>query len=80
MIIENWKSAYRMHSVQLASALALVAGLEPFIPQLAAMLPDGWASFAAVLIIVARLASQKSLQKTTPQEVWDEAMKAKDRK
>jgi hypothetical protein len=78
MLIKNWKQAYKMHSVQLAAIVATVAGLEPFIPQLAAFLPDGWASVAAVLIVVARLASQNKLHETTPKELWDEAMRDKD--
>lgn len=78
-MIENWKQAYRMHSVQLAAIVAFLAGLEPFIPQLAEVLPDGWASVAAGLIIVARLAKQKSLRRTTLEQILDDMARAKNR-
>lgn len=77
-MIENWKKAYKMHSVQLAIIVATIAGFEPFIPQLAAFLPKGWVSGAAMLIVIARLIKQGSLKDTTPQEVWDETVRAVD--
>lgn len=78
-MIENWKHAYKMHSVQLAALIAIVAGLEPFVPELQGKLPEAWVSVAAVLVVVARLMRQSSLATKTPQEVWDEAVKAKEK-
>lgn len=78
-MIENWKQAYRMHSVQLAALVAFLAGLEPFIPQLAEFLPDGWASAAAGLIIVARLAKQNGLRRTTIEQILDDIAESKKR-
>ena len=77
-MIQNWKKFYRMHSVQLAVALGVLAGLEPYVPMLASVLPAAWVPIAALLIVVARLVRQGKLEETTPTEVWDEAMKARD--
>lgn len=78
-MIQNWKQAYKFASVQLAVLVAIIAGIEPFFPVLSENLPDGWASAAAVLIVVARLIQQKSLETSTPQSVWDEAMRMRER-
>lgn len=78
-MIQDWKKAHKMHSVQLAALIAVVAGLEPLIPELHGRLPDHWVSIAAVLVVVARLVRQKSLETPTLDEVWDEAMRAKER-
>jgi hypothetical protein len=80
MMIENWKSAHKMYSVQIAAALGAIAGLEPFFPQISEHLPPGWGAVFAVLFVVARLARQDKLKETTPQELWDETLKRIEKK
>lgn len=54
-LIEGWNRAWRFGSVQWATVLAILAGLEPELPRLAAFLPDRWAMWLAIVVIVARL-------------------------
>lgn len=77
-MIENWKKAYRLHSVQVAAAFGILGLLEPFFPEISKHLPPGWAAGLAVLLIVARLAKQDKLKETTPQELWNETLKKLD--
>jgi hypothetical protein len=58
MMISNWKQAYKFLSVQLLAVLIALASLEPFVPQIAALLPDHWVPIFGALVIVARVISQ----------------------
>lgn len=60
-LIENWRSAWRMLSVQVAALLALVAAAYDYLPVLQTYLPEGWIKYAALLVIVARLIKQPKL-------------------
>lgn len=61
-LIENWRRAWRMLSVQLSAAIVLLAAAEPYLPQLRDVLPDHWYAAMAVLVIVARLVKQPKLE------------------
>lgn len=62
-LIPNWQEAWKMVSVQLMALIALVAACEPYLPQLQRSLPDGWASYALPVVILARLIKQNNLGK-----------------
>lgn len=49
----------QLWSVQLAGVLAILAVIEPRWPELAKVLPPGWAAIGAVLIAIARAVPQK---------------------
>lgn len=60
-LIENWRSAWRMLSVQAAALLGIVAAAYEYLPALQAYLPEGWVKYAALLVILARVVKQESL-------------------
>lgn len=60
-LIENWKSAWRMLSVQSAALLAVLAAAYEYLPALQTYLPEGWTKYAALLVIAARLVKQPEL-------------------
>lgn len=60
-LIENWRSAWRMLSVQLATLLALVATAYEHLPIMQAYMPEGWVKWAALLVVVARIIQQPKL-------------------
>lgn len=52
------QSPLRYASVWLLGLAATIAGLEPFLPELAKVLPAHWYGYASVLILVARVIQQ----------------------
>lgn len=60
MLIKNWKEAWKLFSVQLMVVIGLVAAAEPYLPQLAEVLPDAWVAYAAPVVVLARLISQRT--------------------
>lgn len=60
-LIENWRNAWRMLSVQAAALLGIVAAAYEYLPALQAYLPEGWVKYAALLVILARVVKQESL-------------------
>lgn len=60
-LIQNWRSAWRMLSVQAAALLAIVAAAYEHLPALQTYLPEGWAKYAALLVIAARVVKQEKL-------------------
>lgn len=60
MLIENWKEAWKLFSVQLMVVIGLIAAAEPYLPQLAAVLPEAWVAYAAPVVVLARLISQRT--------------------
>lgn len=52
------QSPLRYASVWLLGLAATIAGLEPFLPELAKVLPEHWYGYASVLILVARVIQQ----------------------
>lgn len=60
-LVENWRSAWRMLSVQAAALLGIVAAAYEYLPALQTYLPDGWVKYAALLVILARVVKQESL-------------------
>lgn len=60
-LIENWRSAWRMLSVQAAALLAVLAAAYDYLPTLQTYLPEGWVKYAALVVILARVVKQESL-------------------
>ena len=57
-LVPGWRQAYRWLSVQLSLLLALLATAEATWPDVAAALPDGWARWVGIAIVVARVIRQ----------------------
>ena len=57
-LIEEWRTAYKFLSVQLAALMAVLVSVEPFLPQMAAYLPPHWQAYLSVAILVARIVQQ----------------------
>lgn len=57
-IIENWRKAWRMLSVQFAALLFLLDTAAEHWPHYVQWLPDGWVKWGALLILVARVIRQ----------------------
>lgn len=60
-LIDNWKTSHRLWSMRLLAMAGLVAALEPVLPQLAAVLPDRWYAWAMLVIGVARVIKQETV-------------------
>lgn len=58
MLIENWKSAYKYLTVQLATGLLLLSQAYEYLPMLKDYVPQNYVSFIALSIIVARIVAQ----------------------
>jgi hypothetical protein len=63
-LIEDWKRAWRLLSVQLAALLAALDVAYDYLPQVQQFLPEGWVRWAALAIIVARIVRQASVGKS----------------
>lgn len=61
-LINNWRRAWRMLSVQLSGLLALLAAAEVYLPQLREHLPANWYGYLAIAVIVARVVRQPKLE------------------
>jgi len=57
-LIDNWKEAHKMFSVQAAAVLAVVSEAYTYLPDIHNYLPQNYVTVAAIVIIVARLLSQ----------------------
>jgi len=57
-LIENWRSAWRWASVQLAALLAIASAAYVYLPAMQLYLPETWVTWAALAIIVARVIQQ----------------------
>lgn len=62
-LIDDWRRAGRMLSVQLAALLGLVSTAYDYLPAIQQYLPEGWVRWMALAIIAARLLHQQSLHK-----------------
>lgn len=60
-LIENWRKAYQMLSVQVAFLLGVVATAYEYLPALQSYLPDGWVKWAALAVVLARIVKQEKL-------------------
>lgn len=60
-LIEEWRSAYKYVSIQLAALLALLVSLEPFLPQITTYLPSHWQAYLSIAILVARVIQQAKI-------------------
>lgn len=58
MLIENWKSAYKYLTVQLATGLLLLSQAYEYLPMLKDYVPQNYVSVLALAIIVARIVAQ----------------------
>lgn len=58
MLIENWKSAYKYLTVQLAAALMVLSQAYEYLPMLKDYVPQNYVSFISLAIIVARIVAQ----------------------
>ena len=63
-LIDNWKQALSMTSVQAGGAIAVLAAAEQLMPQLQAVLPPVAYGVLGVLVMVARVILQPKLTKT----------------
>lgn len=57
-LISNWKSAWRMLSVQISILAGAVLMLEDDLPMLREVLPEGWIKWDLLAIPIARVISQ----------------------
>lgn len=57
-LIPNWKQAYKLSSVQLGTAVAVVAAADQWLPGLSGFLPPGVYAVLSALIVIARLIAQ----------------------
>lgn len=58
-LIDNWKSAWKYVTVQLAAVLFFLPELLPYMPELAQYLPTDWYRWLGMAILVARIVKQK---------------------
>jgi hypothetical protein len=59
-LIENWREAHRLLSVQLAALLGLISFAYDYLPAVQQYLPAGWVKYLATAIIVARIVKQNN--------------------
>jgi hypothetical protein len=62
-LIDNWKQALSMTSVQAASAITVLAIAEQVLPSLQAVLPPIAYGVLGILVIIARVVLQPKLSK-----------------
>lgn len=60
-LVTNWRQAWRMHSMQLAALIVVLASIESFLPQLQPLLPPKVYAGLGVAVMVARLIQQAKL-------------------
>lgn len=58
-LIENWKQAWRLRSVQLAGLLVFVDFTYEYLPVMQMYLPEAWVRWTGLAIIVARIVRQR---------------------
>lgn len=63
MLIENWKSAYKYLTVQLALALALLSEAFDYLPMLKEYVPQNYVMYVSIAIIIARIVAQPKIKK-----------------
>jgi hypothetical protein len=54
-LIPEIKQAYKLLSVQLATVVTVLAGLQVYLPEMVTFLPPTWVPFATGAILVARV-------------------------
>lgn len=57
-LIEDWKTAYRYLTVQLAALLTLLAGLYEYFPQAREYLDPAWIKYVGPVLLIARVIQQ----------------------
>lgn len=62
-LIENWKDALRLTSVQVGGAIAVLGVAEQLLPQLQAVLPPVVYTVLGVAVMIARVILQSKLAK-----------------
>lgn len=62
-LIDNWKQALSMSSVQAGGAIAVLGVAEQLMPQLQAVLPPIAYGVLGLVVMIARLIVQKKLSK-----------------
>lgn len=60
-LIENWRKAWRMHSIQLSALIVVLAGLESFMPELQQYLPPKVYAALGLAVMIARMFQQAKL-------------------
>jgi hypothetical protein len=63
-LIEDWKRAHKLLSVQLAALLLVLDTAYDYLPAVQQYLPDGWVRWIAVAIIAGRVIRQASIGKS----------------
>lgn len=72
-LIDNWRSAWRYLSFQLAALLTILSALEPFLPQISTYLPEYWQVVLGGAVLVARVIQQTNIAvKELPKEPSNE--------
>lgn len=62
-LIENWKDAWKLSSVQAGAAIAALGVAEQVLPALQAALPTGIYAILGALVMVARIVLQPNVSK-----------------
>ena len=62
-LIDNWKDALKMQSVQVGGAIAVLGVTEQLMPSLQAVLPPAAYGVLGVLVMLARIILQPKLSK-----------------
>lgn len=73
-LIDNWKDALKMQSVQVGGAIAVLGIAEQLLPSLQAVLPPIAYGALGLLVMIARVIVQKKLSKTANIEISPEVM------
>ncbi|NBA95519.1 hypothetical protein [Pseudomonas sp. R5(2019)] len=66
-LIDNWKEAWKMSSVQVGGAVVALGVAEQLMPQLQAVLPPAAYAVLGVVVMIARVILQPKLPGTTKQ-------------
>lgn len=61
MLIENWKSAYKYLTVQLATGLLLLSQAYEYLPMLKDYVPQNYVMYVSIAIIIARIVAQPKI-------------------
>jgi hypothetical protein len=68
MLIENWKSAYKYLTVQLAAGLLILSEAFEYLPMLKEYVPQNYVMYVSIAIIVARIVAQPKVSANKDKE------------
>lgn len=58
LLIEDWKRAWRLSTIQIAAVLGLLDAAVEYLPMVKTYMPEGWVKYIAAVLIVARIIKQ----------------------